>query len=226
MENQNQILEKIKKLIAHQKSAQEMGSVKEAEAFAKKVQNLLDKYNISLQDIPFEEVKKGMFEIRMQTTIPSVSDVLGSDLMHAISTWNWCKSFKVGSKHTIIVGLKENVEVCQSVYETVLPIFIQEGKKAYKLSFYNGGLDTFQREFIKGCCDGLYDKLKEERQDFEIKNISCSALIIRNDKAIGEFIEENHGKLRKIKKKVKRNEAYNSGYETGKNVEINKRIDV
>ena len=218
-------LEKIKKLIAHQKSAQEMGSVKEAEAFAKKVQNLLDKYNVSLEDIPLDQVKNDMFELRMKTTIPSVSDVLGYSVMSSIAQWNWCKAYKVGAKYTIIIGLKVNTEVCQWVYETVLPIFINEGKKAFKESKTKVGLDTFQREFIEGCATGLYSKLKAERGEFEKKFLNCSALIVRNDKAIEEFVIEQYGGSKKGRAKtIKRGDAYYQGYETGKNVEINKRI--
>ena len=219
-------LEKIRKLIAHQKSAQEMGSLKEAEAFAKKVQNLLDKYNISLEDIPLEKVKNDMTELRMKTAIPSVSDVLGYSVMVSIAKWNWCKAYKVGSKYSIVVGLKLNTEVCQMVYETVLPIFIKEGKLAYLEAPRKVGLDTFQREFIEGCASGLWMKLKEEREEFEKRYLNCSALIVRNDKAIELFVQEQYGGTKKGRSKtIKKGEAYDKGFITGKNVEIQKRID-
>mgnify|MGYP000684045842 CR=1 FL=1 len=45
------ILEKLRKLIAHEKSAREIGSMDEAEAFAAKIQQLIDEYNIELSEI-------------------------------------------------------------------------------------------------------------------------------------------------------------------------------
>jgi hypothetical protein len=46
-----QIVEKLKKLIEHQNSAAAIGSQKEAEAFASKVQELLSKYKLSMSDV-------------------------------------------------------------------------------------------------------------------------------------------------------------------------------
>ena len=57
---ENKILEKIKKLIRHKESAEKIGSISEAEAFAVKIQKLLNEYNISLSDIDLEERKNNL----------------------------------------------------------------------------------------------------------------------------------------------------------------------
>jgi len=52
------IVEKLKKLKAHSKSAQEIGNEAEAQAFATKLQELLSKHDIEMTDIEWEEVRK------------------------------------------------------------------------------------------------------------------------------------------------------------------------
>jgi len=54
MENQA-IIEKLRKLIAHEKSAREIGSIAEAEAFAVKIQSLLDEYKLGMDEIEYAE---------------------------------------------------------------------------------------------------------------------------------------------------------------------------
>jgi hypothetical protein len=47
----NGIIEKLAKLIAHEESAREIGSLQEAEAFADKIQQLLSQHKLSLSDV-------------------------------------------------------------------------------------------------------------------------------------------------------------------------------
>ena len=54
MEN-NPMIEKLRKLIAHERSAREIGNLNEAEAFAEKVQNLLTTHKLSMSEVDFEE---------------------------------------------------------------------------------------------------------------------------------------------------------------------------
>ena len=51
------ILEKLKKLIKHERSAREIGSIAEAEVFAEKIQEFCDAYNLSVSEIDVDEIK-------------------------------------------------------------------------------------------------------------------------------------------------------------------------
>lgn len=224
---ESKILDKIKKLIAKQKSAEELGSVQEAEAFAIKVQELLNKHNISLKDISFEELKDNIIQEILDCKIPSVSYTLGYNIFYPIAKWNWCRvyTFTSESSKMCVVGTPENIEVCKMIYEIVLPIFLKEGKRKYKSSNQQGGLDTYLREFLRGCAKGLDLKFKSEREAFEVKNIRCTTLIVRNDKAIVEYVETKFKMGKGRAQSYKRNDAYYEGVQTGKNVEINKKLD-
>lgn len=50
------IIEKLRKLIRHERSAREIGSIAEAEAFAERIQSLCDEYNLSISEIDIDEI--------------------------------------------------------------------------------------------------------------------------------------------------------------------------
>ena len=73
------IIEKLRKLINHAKSAKEIGNTSEAEAFGVRIQKLLDAHNLSLDDIEIEELKSTVNKSETQTS----------------AVFNWQKSFIV-----------------------------------------------------------------------------------------------------------------------------------
>lgn len=56
----DKIINRLRKLIRHEKSAREIGSLREAEVFAGKIQQLLDEYNLSLSEIDMEEARSSV----------------------------------------------------------------------------------------------------------------------------------------------------------------------
>lgn len=249
MENSKDIMDKIKKLMAHQQSALEMGSVEEAETFASKIQNLLNKYNLSLGDISIEKREEDVIDASFALKIPSIGSRTNYWIYNAIAKNNWCKAYLIGSgslNRMIIVGTKENIEVCKYIHSVVTPIFLKVGKKKYKEEYvieYNDlkklgfnleppvGLDTYMRAFIKGCANGLDIKLSSEMKKFvdDNKDSSCSALMIvkGNEAALVSFVDKKYGESYNSHggKTSYSGGAYNKGVETGKNVSINKGVN-
>lgn len=227
MENQanQKILERIKKLIKKQESAQEIGSIAEAEAFATKIQELTTKYNIQMTDIEFEESKEKIIKVNLSTKIKGVSDTMGWNLMYPIAKYNFCRVYKMtGSPLMVIIGLPENIEICKSIYEIVLKIFIQTGKETYKSRTQSRGLDTFQREFLRGCGVGLDMKFKAERDRIKAKEIQSTALILRNENAVAEYAKTKLNLTKGRKQSYRDTGVFSIGVRTGKNVVINKSI--
>ena len=254
MENSKDILEKIKKLMAHQQSALEMGSVEEAEAFATKIQNLLNKYNLSIGDISIEKREDEITEDSFKLKIPSIGSRTNFWIFNAIARNNWCKAYIIGKgkdNQMIIVGTPENIEICKYIHSVVTPIFLKVGKKKYKEEYVpewnqmkaDGlnvdapvGLDTYMRTFIKGCADGLDEKLRAEMEKFVKENstdeavaeLGCSALVIvkGNEAALVSYTDKKWGKSGKSRgTKLNYNTgAYSKGVETGRNVQINKGV--
>ena len=109
--------------------------------------------------------------------------------------------------------------------------FLKEGKQKYK-DYANEsigkpvGKDTFMRTFLKGCADGLYLKLKAEREEFEKANESSTAIIRTNDIVISDYVTTTWGGTGTGRRTNYSNSggAYQSGKETGKNVTITKGV--
>ena len=59
MADRNQIIERIKKLKTHAESAKSLGSLEEAEAFMRKVSELMEEYNLTMMEIDQAEIKSG-----------------------------------------------------------------------------------------------------------------------------------------------------------------------
>lgn len=208
MESTNKILEKISKLMAHQQSALEMGSTAEAEAFALKIQKLMNQYNISLGDITVDKRADEMMDADFALKIPSIGGRTNFQIFNAIAKNNWCRAYIIGSARNnrmIIVGTPKNIDMCRYIHSVVLPVFMSVGKKKYKEEYLvqiedeNAermldslelrvpvGFDTFMRTFITGCAHGLDAKLSAEMEQFVKENsteeaiaeIGCSALVL------------------------------------------------
>lgn len=110
------IIEKIRKLIEHEKSARKLGSLAEAEAFTSKIQELLMAYNLELAHIsPEEEAQEGEIESEF-----IYADDFGFEhssrrcdwlehLASAVARNCFCRSLIVSSSNTqVFVGLPVN----------------------------------------------------------------------------------------------------------------------
>lgn len=229
MNNRDKILDKIKKLIAKQKSALEIGSVEEADTFAAKIQDLLVKYNVSIGDISFEDRKANVSQKKVSTRIKSVSDRMGYHMMYVVAKHNLCRVYNYEkSFEMLLVGTPGNIEICEMLYDLMLSVYISIGKRKYQEMEYYVGLDTFLREFLTGCKDGLDAKYKAEKLRLEQANPGCTSLIIYNDKAIVEYVNTVvvFSKRKTAQKAEKpKSDVYWEGYHTGKKTNLQERLD-
>ena len=58
-QSKNPMIEKLRKLIAHERSARSIGNMQEAEAFASRVQDLLTAHKLSMSEVDFQEREEG-----------------------------------------------------------------------------------------------------------------------------------------------------------------------
>jgi len=219
------ILVKIQKLIAHQKSAEEMGSIHEAEAFALKIQKLANKHNISLNDIPMDKLKENITKVLFSTKVKSVSDILGYFIMRPIAKANFCQAFLGRDSMMIVVGSKENIDIAKSIYDLVLPVFVKEGKRLYNLGDKRVGLDTHLREFLRGCAEGLGIKFKEAAAVLLQSEKGTALVVVRNDEAVKHYVQTRMVVAKKKSSKFTKTGAYHEGVRVGKNVQINKNLE-
>jgi len=235
MEN---IIEKIKKLIKHQQSAEKIGSLNEANAFASKIQKMLNEYNLSMKDITLEELEEKIIQDFMSCRVPSVSKTLGYFVMYPIAKYNYCRIYLAGD-NMCIVGTKENIEVCKYIYDFCLNNFVRIGKDEFKKENLQIGVDTYLRNFLQGAATGLELKFKNERKLQETENLiesgvsmsqvenstSCLSLVIqKNDKAVANYVENNMSTKKGRSKSIKKDGTFLKGVQAGQNIKINKAI--
>lgn len=235
MEN---IIEKIKKLIRHQESAEKIGSLNEANAFASKIQKMLNEHNLSMKDITIEELEEKIIQDFMSCRVPSVSKTLGYFVMYPIAKYNYCRIYLAGD-NMCIVGTKENIEVCKYIYDFCLNNFVRIGKDEFKKENPQIGLDTYLRTFLQGAASGLELKFKNERKLQEIENLiesgvsmsqvenstsSLTLVIQKNDKAVANYVENNMSTKKGRSKSIKKDSTYFKGVQAGQNIKINKVI--
>ena len=225
------IIDKLKKLILKHKSCVEIGSVAEAEVFMNAINRLLLEYNLSLSDFgdvtensepPKVDIIEGS-TIRFKT---GSEFRFSTNLADVIAKYNFCRCLYCGlgtpSPTLTLVGNKINVQTCQFLYSFLRNNFTYNGDIAAK----KHSLEPKQRlayygDFLLGTVEGIYRKFEIER------TAQCTAVMLWNDKAITQYLEEknvNHIKLSSSGKLLNMN-AFWKGENHGRNVKISKGID-
>lgn len=236
---EEKIIDKIRKLIKKSESARELGSIEEAEAFAQKAQQMLQQHNLTKEHLTEKQAADEIIDVTMPSKVPGIGGRSSYWVMDAIAKFNWCKAYtygKASSNKMIIIGSPENIEVCKYIHSVVMVAFMNAGKKKYKehKEFYLSmdetpvGLDTYMRTFLKGCADGLRDKLSAESEKFKKSSNQANAIIRTNQIVVQNYVVAKwggEGKGRQAKFSNKAGDAYSQGKEIGKNVTITKGVE-
>ena len=187
---EKRIIEKIKKLLA---LSENNPSSEEAFAAMLKAQKMLLENGLSSADIDINETKKGVVE-----------ETMGMDTLN-LPSWKHpliyviCKNFRVspfkartfsGAKRktvVMLVGLKEDVDVCKEILEYCFSAF-QSLSRAYlkqrkRESFYidQAILAGIKNDYLEGFCKGLDKKFK--------KQVSETSLMLVQDEAVMEYVK-------------------------------------
>lgn len=243
---ENTILDKIKKLILKQQSAESNGSTEEAETFAIKIQELLNKHNLDKSEINLEEDKKDemVADRTMESKIKGIGSNTSYTIMDVICDFNWCKVYYTGSiKHNkmLIIGAAENIEICKYLHSFLVNFVMKDGKEKYnqykaewleeykyrlEFGYKPIGFDTYMRSFIKGFADGVRLKFMREQKKFMLESEKSTALVRTNELILKEFVEVNIGKVKTKDNDVKNyNGSYDNGLASGMTVKITKGIE-
>lgn len=254
METNNQKLDEVKaklrKLQNLYQGAKEINSEGEAAAAAAAIQRLLLEYNLTMESIGVEPEKNAMTsEDWSGYTYKSIGGWWEQKLVSVLCKYNMCKCFIYGSsyKRLAIVGTKENMEMVKWLRGFLSEKYVALSKESYakyikdrKERIANGNpkwedfespmsKDKYQRSFLVGCCHGLEDKLRKEREedkrDAQI-GAQVTALVLRTDTAINKWVEDNWGKTGTTKAGSREHfdSARAAGYTAGQNTDIHRPI--
>ena len=120
----NPMIEKLRKLIAHERSARSVGNLHEAEAFAAKVQDLLTAHKLSMSEVDFETRQSSEWidwervsgdEINVGSKKTRV--YWRTQLAHAIAKINGCETVLDNIDTSFFfVGMTSDRQMCKILY--------------------------------------------------------------------------------------------------------------
>lgn len=238
----DRILEKLRKLMNLQQSAEALGNEGEAHAAAAGISRLLLEYNLTLNDIPDEEKLDNPV---VSEDVPFKRSVPGPwfEIMAQVCcTYNFCRPLKISkfnfrtgryAKDSLrIVGRKKNVEIVMYLLSFLEHTLTAVGKKKYPLyrkdSIMRLGVTPktepmFMRSFLAGAVYGLRDQFVAQ-QGKVAASTDIKALVKSSDADIDAFLAgQNIGTARASKAEIDSRIA-REGYSSGREVQIHKGI--
>ena len=215
---QERLLDKVKNLLQLSQSDNQA----EAELAAQRANELLTKYNLSMQDV----MKDRSY---MKQTIDSGSmrdNKLDDYALAIINQYFFVKvvtspgSVKWKRTRRIhIMGTKSNVEIAIYTY-----VFIRTKFNILWLQYKkeNGLGQSSKNSYLYGLYKGLWDKLYETRQHVQQE----TGLVVVNDKDLSNFVNQEFGRLKSgsITHSTRDSRATSAGYTAGNNMTINKGV--
>lgn len=141
--------------------------------------------------------------------------------------------FGSGYKNLLLIGKKENLEIVKWLREMLSERFVEisnekwkEYRKTAEYLLQPISKDRFQRGFLMGCVAGIDEKMKEiaerDKREDEVYSSKVTALTLRNNTDIDEFIANKYSKVKYTKNRAVAGtaSARNMGYKVGKNTDI------
>lgn len=121
MDDKSKIIDKLKKLINQAEGAQEIGSVEEAKKFAAKVQELLDKHNLSLTDIEIAAENESPVGLVLHSVFPQIYALWQELFLGTVARLNSCLIVSTGKpntkRHIAIVGRQQDQLLVFEIYK-------------------------------------------------------------------------------------------------------------
>lgn len=221
MNESRRVIDKIRKLIRHERSARGIGSAAEAEAFAGKIHELLLQHKISMSEVTVddeaEQARVGEEEIPTGGK-PRYGSVRREDncLMNVVAKHHFCQAIVIsGTNLIVLVGAEEDRAVVTEMFQFLsstmkrLARLEEEKAKAARRS-----IRKFKPHFYLGFTRAINRRYAKMR---EVADASSMALV-RADALVKSYVRENHNtqaaKPRKEKKRINKG-AYFAGVAAG-----------
>ena len=239
-----EIVNKIRKLHAQAEGAKEIGSMAEAEAFAKKVKELMDRHKIDMSQIEFndydEEDVENMVVFWSEYGHKDLKrkEMWTSQLAVTVAMYCNCRVLtRIGSNMVSVWGRKTDLDVVSYTLQTLTPICLKLCKRAYHEIYWEvRPLEPYERKailkgfraswkigFIQGVQRGL------EEAEKKIAETADSTALIRVSgmmEKVDDYLATNM-KLKKSKRSRYQHNSrgFNEGFDTGKAVGGRSRLE-
>lgn len=199
----------------------------EAAAAAAKLQEILLKYNLEMDDIeddsPASDDRYVKEELELGTTSGNMIN-WRRILLSGVARSLMCAAFGYqGTRKMVIVGQRHNIEIVRHFYDYLSSEIsrladatwikvrnrTREHARSWKSSFYNGAVDI------------VVQRLEEKYQQVSNRDSHTQALVLRNERDLDDAVGNLIGRVRKNTVRQRYSEAgYSNGARVGKRVSL------
>jgi tRNA nucleotidyltransferase/poly(A) polymerase len=238
--SQEKMIDKLKKLLKHKESAEAIGSMAEAEAFAARITALLSEYKLEMADIQeteFREVEEDIEKEYVDLDALGIGftdrrDTLMSTLANIVAKANFCVVIGNGKGNGfMMIGKKTDRQIATYIFHVLYRYSREEAERQYRAQYYQHKLrgttylmKGFKKSFLHGFNMAIAERLKKQEEDAQYTQ--AQGLVLYNQKeAVQKWIKQN---LRTVQKQsainVGNSNARQQGYSYGKSVSLNSGI--
>ena len=204
----------------------------EAAAAAAKLQEILLKYNLEMEDIeedsPVSDDKYVKEELELGVTSGNMIN-WRRILLSGIARSLMCAAFGYqGTRQMVIVGQRHNIEMSRHFYDYLSSEIdrladvmwekaryrSREHARSWKSSFYNGAVDI------------VVQRLEEKYQQVSKQDSHTQALVLKNERDLDDAVGNLIGRVRKNTVRQRHSKAgYSRGVRAGKRVNLDRPVD-
>ncbi len=233
MSQLDEIKEKLKKLISKEESARQLGNLAEAEAFASKIQELLLKYALDIEELKAANQNKATAQINQE--VVQLEPLMGNHegdwifLLYATgATYNFCRCLfppRQSMNYVRLIGEDVHREFVHYFVHQLLSRVRELARRSFKEYQGPDKRNTYIRSFLKGAVHGIAAKLRDEREAARRAQPQVNALVLNKDAGLNIYMANNFGRLGTKKSNAPASQAgYASGFRTGNNLNVHKGV--
>lgn len=199
-------LETIQKLM--NLAADKAATQGEIENATRKVQEILFKYNLSMEDVDAhvkpEEIPVGEEVVDFSAVWKKSDGHWISSLYATVAKYNMCsvilrphrEGFKKVLKSIWLIGKPYNVQIVHYLCVQLVPQIRRAEKDAFQhyVGYEKRGM--FRRGFLLGCVQGIKKQLYDQEKALREADQKTDAMVLVNDQAVELFVENKFPKLK------------------------------
>lgn len=230
--NLDKVTDRIRKLMNKSESAQQIGSLEEAETYALKAQELLLQYNLSQADI-IEEEKSPIEMVKVNIAeevggIPKTEGPWMISLYTTLGHYNLCRVIRYGNQSNftvMIFGEQHNIDIVRYLHSQLVTKIKRLSTESWKTYTGPEKRNTYLRGYKVGVVQGIGAKLREQMEAQMAKYENMPGLVKVNDQAITDKIQSSLGRVRKSSgSRLSGQDGNSRGFMDGKGMNLNKGI--
>jgi hypothetical protein len=231
------VIDKLQKLLNHERSARSIGNLYEAEAFAAKIADMLFAHKLSMSEV--EIAKEEGEEPVSQESVDGLTAPWAGVLAMGVCSASFCKVLKSHSGY-VFVGRPTDRMVAismfrhlttlgKSICDSEIVAYMQSDLYTYESAFKPGIARTWRVSFLRGYANALHSRLAQERKTLTAQaQLAGTSLVYidRSERAIADYMQEKYGRIGKGRASSTRvhSGAYGAGREAGSRVNIKSHL--